>query len=123
MFPYAKAAGAGEQGNDVLDTPGLVVEVKARDQVTIPAALRQARQGAVRTSLEIGDGDHGVTAAERAEDIEEYRHSFPTTILIHRHNGQGPAQIGQWSVSMSLEDFEQLWISSRRDPYREGTRE
>jgi hypothetical protein len=80
--PYAKAAGAGEQGSDVQDVPGLKVEIKARDTVSLPAAIRQA-------SLAPGPG---------------------VPIVITRHNGQGEAVIDQWTVAMRLVDFEQLWL-------------
>mgnify|MGYP006915917977 CR=1 FL=1 len=46
MFPYATDAGPGRSGNDVLNTPGLNVEVKAQGEgLSIPAALRQCRSG------------------------------------------------------------------------------
>lgn len=86
MAPYAKAAGAGEAGKDVLDVPGLAVEIKARDTVSLPAALRQAR-----SSAEVGD----------------------LPIVIARHNGQGEASVDKFTVSVDLADFEALWMELR----------
>ena len=90
IAPYAKSAGAGEQGNDILDVPGLAVEIKARDTVTLPAALRQARAGMA------ADGNLAVP------------------IVVWRHNGQGEAAIGEWTVTLSLADFENLWKAANR---------
>lgn len=87
MAPYAKAIGPGEQGNDVLDVPGLKVEIKARDAVSFPAALKQADSGE-------GDG---------------------LPIVIARHNGQGEKSLDQWTVTLRLIDFELLWKVYRRE--------
>ena len=89
MAPYAKAAGAGESGKDILDVIGLSVEIKARDTMSLPACLRQARASA---------------------DIDDI------PIAICRHNGQGEAQVGQFTVSMDLADFEVLWVMANEDP-------
>lgn len=86
IAPYAKAVGAGEQGNDILDVPGLAVEIKARDSVTLPAALKQARSDA-------GVGD--------------------MPIVVWRHNGQGESSMEDWTVTMTLADFEKLWEAAR----------
>lgn len=81
IAPNAYAIGAGESGNDIQRVPGLAVEVKAKDTVSLPAALRQAQSG---------DG---------------------MPIVVWRHNGQGEGTIGEWTVSMSLTDFETLWLA------------
>lgn len=86
MFPYATPIGAGEQGNDIRNTPGLSPEVKARDAVSLPRALAQARAG--------GSPD----------DIP---------IVIWRHNGQGPSTMDEFTVTMRLADFERLWRERR----------
>lgn len=83
LFPYATDAGAGRQGNDLLNTPGLAVEIKARDTVSLPAALKQA-----------------ATGAKLSTDIP---------IAVQRHNGQGEASMDEWTVTMRLADFETLW--------------
>lgn len=79
IAPYAKAAGAGEQGEDVLDVPKFSVEVKARDTVSLPAALRQA----------------------------DYKNG-KVPVVVCRHNGQGEASINEWTVTMRLIDWEDL---------------
>jgi len=82
MAPYAVPVGAGDQGEDILNSPeGLVVEIKARDSVTLPTALAQALKS---------DPD-----------------GIP--LVIWRHNGQGEANIGKWTVTLFLEDFEKLY--------------
>lgn len=86
MAPYAKAVGAGESGEDILDPPfGLVIEVKARDTVTLPAAIKQALK------------------------------SSPGSIawVVWRHNGQGPSNMDDWTVTMRLADAERLYQAWR----------
>lgn len=89
LFPYATDAGAGRSGNDLLNTPGLAVEVKARDDVSLVAALKQATDG--MTPI-LG------------------RNVMP--VVIWRHNGQGETAMDQWTVTMRLIDFEELWRKS-----------
>lgn len=81
LFPHATDAGAGRQGNDILNTPGLKAEVKARDTVTLPAALAQAA----------ADPDPGMP------------------VVLWRHNGQGEAAMDDWTATMRLKDWESLW--------------
>lgn len=86
MAPYAKAVGAGESGEDILDPPrGLVVEVKARDTVSLIAAIKQALKSAPS--------------------------SIP--IVVWRHNGQGPSNMDDWTVTLRLTDFESLYKAWR----------
>ena len=86
MAPYATPVGAGDQGEDILNSPdGLVVEIKARDTVTLPTALAQA--------------------------LKSNANAVP--IVIWRHNGQGEANIGKWTVTLFLEDFEPMYQSWR----------
>jgi hypothetical protein len=82
LFPFATPTGAGRQGSDIINTPGLAVEVKGREVVSLVAALKQAQSGA---------------------DLDE------VPIVVWRHNGQGEASIADWTVTMRLEDFESLW--------------
>lgn len=82
LFPYATDAGAGRSGNDLLNTPGLAVEIKARDDVSLTAALKQADAGSTIDTL---------------------------PIVVWRHNGQGETNIGEWTVTMRLIDFEEMW--------------
>lgn len=79
LFPYATDAGAGRQGSDVLNTPGFAIEVKATTTQSLQAGLRQAEAGG-----------RGIPA------------------LIWRHNGQGEAQMDEWTVTLRLRDFEEL---------------
>jgi hypothetical protein len=86
MAPYATPVGAGDQGEDILNSPdGLVVEIKARDTVTLPTALEQA--------------------------LKSNKAAKP--IVIWRHNGQGEVSIGKWTVTLFLEDFEELYQAWR----------
>lgn len=89
LAPYAKAVGAGESGNDIVDgPPGVKVEVKAQaDRMSLPAALRQA------------------AAAP----------GIGRPIVVWRHNGQGPASIGEWTVTMSLDDWEDLYRAATQE--------
>lgn len=81
MFPYATDAGSGRHGVDLINTPGLAVEIKARDTVSLDKALKQAAQ--------------------------DDRTGIP--LVCWRHNGQGEATMGDWTVTMRLSDFEELW--------------
>lgn len=88
--PHCHAIGAGEAGPDILDgPPHLEVEVKAQgDRMSLPAALRQAEA--------------------RNRELA----GRPVPVVIWRHPGQGPASIGEWTVTMALDDFEDLWRSA-----------
>jgi hypothetical protein len=86
LAPYAVPVGAGDHGEDILNSPeGLVVEIKARDTVTLPVALKQAEK------------------------------SNPTEIPIvcWRHNGQGESSMDEWTVTMKLKDFEEMYLAWR----------
>lgn len=86
MAPHAKAVGAGESGEDILEPPtGLVIEIKARDSVTLPNALKQAVA------------------------------SNPVAIpwVIWRHNGQGESSMDDWTVTMRLKDAEEFYLAWR----------
>ena len=74
-WPYAESAGAGRQGSDVTGIPGLACEVKARRELRLIPWLRQAASG----------------------------QGLP--FVVHRPDGMGPAVIGDWPVTMRLEDF------------------
>jgi hypothetical protein len=66
----------------VLDGPaGVTVEIKARTAVSLVATL-------------------ATTAARSPGDL---------AICIWRHDGQGEAAIDQWTVTMSLVDWESLY--------------
>lgn len=86
MAPYAVPVGAGEQGEDILNPPeGLVIEIKARDTVSLVAALKQA--------------------------VNSNPGAIPW--VIWRHNGQGESSMDDWTVTMRLKDAEKLYLKSR----------
>jgi hypothetical protein len=76
-FPYCVDAGAGRQGRDLLNLPGLAGEVKGRANFDPLAWIRQASSNA-----------HG---------------DLPFVQL--RCNGQGPASIADWPVLLRTFDF------------------
>ncbi len=81
LFPYATDAGAGRPGQDVLNTPGISVEVKARSDFSPVATLRQAKSNA------------------KNDDIP---------VAVVRMNGQGPANIDDWIAFVSFGDLKRL---------------
>lgn len=101
LFPHSQNTGAGRAGRDLLNTPGLFVEVKARGEVSLPSQLRKAQRHSIaeRRAEEMRDGE--------APDV---------AVIVWRHNGQGEASMADWTVTMRLEDFEDLIFM--RDDYR-----
>ena len=86
LAPYAVPVGAGDHGEDILNSPeGLVVEIKARDTVTLPKALEQA--------------------------AKSNPNAMP--LVIWRHNGQGEASMDDWTVTMRLKDIEEMYLAWR----------
>lgn len=69
-WPFATDAGAGRSGTDVLNTPGLTWEVKARRDFTPEAWLRQAVAGDA------------------------------VPLVVWRPNGAGPAGIENWAMML-----------------------
>ena len=84
LYPNATDAGAGRPGKDILNTPGLATEVKARGRFTLLETLRQAEAN--------------------ASDSE-------VPIVVWRHNGQGEKSMDDWTVSMRLSMFEAMWTT------------
>lgn len=78
-WPYAESAGAGRQGCDVTNVPGLSLEVKAT-----PGDNTGALKQAVRNR---GDG---------------------LPIVVWRPNGYGPERIAEWPAFLTLYDLTQL---------------
>lgn len=93
IAPDCHAVAAFIAGRDILNVPGLATEVKARDRLSLPAAMRQARANAVPGEI---------------------------PIVVARHNGQGEASMDEWTVTMSLADFENLWRRVRKLPAQGG---
>ena len=82
IFPYAEPTGAGRQGKDILSTPGVSFELKARAGFDPKTALKQAH----------------MEAAESGE--------LPVAVL--RMNGQGEASIGEWVACLRVDTLKQL---------------
>jgi hypothetical protein len=90
-WPHATDAGAGRPGSDILGTPGLAIEVKARRDFSPLAWIRQAGQ----------------------------QPGLP--LVIHRPDGMGPATVGDWPVTLKLNDMLTLLrAAGYGDPPTEG---
>ena len=74
-WPYAEDVGAGRPGVDILGTPGLSIEVKARADFSPLAWLREAAE----------------------------RPGVP--MVVHRHRGMADASVDQWPVTLRLADL------------------
>jgi hypothetical protein len=87
IYPFATDAGAGRPGRDILGTPGVSIEVKARADFNPVAALRQAQLNTI--------------------DNE-------TPIVVVRMNGQGPAHINEWVAFTTWKDMKEFikWKST-----------
>jgi len=71
--------------------PGLLVEVKARRDLNLPAWLKQHDK----------------------EYLQDLKTGLPGTwlphvLLVHRPDGYGPARVAEWPVTMRLDDFTSL---------------
>lgn len=82
LFPYAEPTGAGRPGKDILSTPGIYFELKARTGFNPTEALKQT----VAPALEAGD----------------------LPIIIMRMNGQGPKSVGKWVALTEVDVMMQL---------------
>lgn len=87
LFPYAEPTGAGRQGRDILGTPGVWFELKARTGFNPLAALKQIEK-------EQGDGSLGDKLSKGA--------------AVLRMNGQGEANIGEWVTCMRVDTLLEL---------------
>lgn len=81
LFPYAEPTGAGRQGSDILGTPGLHWELKARTGFQPAAALKQVNEG--KSEDELG-------------------------IVVLRLNGQGEQSIGKWVALVEVDTMIKL---------------
>lgn len=84
LFPYAEPTGAGRQGKDILSTPGVWFELKARTGFDPLSALRQTEK----------------------ENPREYGNDINVAVL--RMNGQGPGTIDDWVVCMRASTLKEL---------------
>lgn len=75
-WEWATDCGAGRTGNDILNVPGLCVEVKARKDFAPMAALRQAATG--------GSG---------------------LPLFVYRPPGAGLATVADWPATLRLADL------------------
>jgi hypothetical protein len=80
VFPYVEPTGAGRQGRDLLSTPGVWFECKARRGFSPLAALKQAK-------------------ADAGSDL-------PVGIL--RMDGQGEKSVSEWVAVLRFEDLKRL---------------
>lgn len=81
-WAHAESTGSGRSGTDVLGTPGLSIEVKARRAFNPLAWLKQAK----------------------GETFENNALPF----VVFRCDGQGEAAVGEWGVLMRLDDMTTL---------------
>ena len=80
-FPYAEPTGAGRQGRDILSTPGVWFELKART---------------------------GFNPLEALKQMEKECESDDVQAAVLRMNGQGPGTIGDWVVCMRVDTMMRL---------------
>lgn len=78
VFPEAAAVASALSGSDILHTPGVAVEVKARRDLDLQAWLRQA------------------TKAASPEDLP---------VVVHRPDGLGVESVDMWPVTMRFYEF------------------
>lgn len=81
IFPYAEPTGAGRQGRDILSTPGIYLELKARSGFNPLDALKQ---------------------------MERENEGIDKNVAVLRMNGQGEANIGQWVTVMRVDTLKEL---------------
>lgn len=86
LFPYAEPTGAGRQGKDILSTPGVWFELKARAGFDPLSALKQMEK----------------------EAVEESGGGIPIQAAVLRMNGQGPGTIDDWVVCMRASTLKEL---------------
>ena len=78
VFPEAAAVPSALSGSDILHTPGVAVEVKARRDLDLQAWLRQAEKAASPEAL---------------------------PVVVHRPDGLGVTSVDTWPVTMRFYEF------------------
>ena len=78
LFPEAEAVPSSLSGKDVLNTPGVAVEVKSRRDLDLQAWLRQAEKNSSKEEI---------------------------PVVIHRPDGLGVTRVDEWPVTMRLYEF------------------
>jgi hypothetical protein len=92
-WPWATDIGAGRNGSDILNTPGLKIEVKARRDLDLTGFLKQASSAP----------------------------GLGVSCVVVRPDGYGPAKIGDWPVILRFEDWITLLRQAGfGDPFPEG---
>lgn len=92
IFPYAEPTGAGRQGRDILSTPGVWFELKARAGFNPLAALKQMEE-----------------ENDSKESDSIVRRLYPDkNVAVLRMNGQGEANIGEWVVCVRVDTLKEL---------------
>jgi hypothetical protein len=94
IFPYAEPTGAGRQGRDILSTPGVWFELKARAGFNPTAALKQ-----IEKEIEDEWVDLDIPGPLEDQDLG---------VAVLRMNGQGEANIGEWVVCMRVDTLKEL---------------
>lgn len=94
VWPRAKPNGRSLAGRDILDTPPMAIEVKARSEFNPLAWIRQAEKNA-------------------GED-------YP--VVWMRPNGLGPESVGKWLAFMRVDDWLELCDRAGLGPVRRKSR-
>ena len=89
LFPNAMQVNSAASGADILNTPGLAIEVKARRGLDLPAWMRQAAKNAKPGEM---------------------------PVLMTRLNGQGEESVDDWPVILRFGDFVHLIAAVNQEP-------
>ena len=92
LYPNARQVNSAASGADILNTPGIAIEVKARTGLNLLAWMKQA--------------------AKNAKPGE-------VPVLITRLNGQGEQTVNDWPVVLRFEDFLALIAEVNQEPFYE----
>lgn len=108
LFPYAEPTGAGRQGKDILSTPGVWFELKARAGFDPKSALKQAHQ----------ESDADLAERNKSPYISYEGADLPIAVL--RMNGQGEESIGEWVACMRVDTLLYLLEEADYGPEADG---
>ena len=81
VFPHAEPTGAGRQGRDILSTPGVYFELKARA---------------------------GFNPLEALKLMEKENKGDDLNVAVLRMNGQGEKSVGEWVVCLRADTLIEL---------------
>lgn len=99
VFPFAEPTGAGRQGRDILSTPGVWFELKARTGFNPLAALKQVEKEAT------AEAEETWVELDIPGPLEP---NIDLPIAVLRMNGQGEANIGEWVTCMRVDTLLKL---------------